>query len=364
MLGSNVLTKYDTTLATVWSFPLNSIPNVTVLPSTFSLGSDGSIGFGGSTDEAVAGHTNAGFTDAVVGKLTKAGAVAWIHQWGSSGQDVARLTAFSADGGLFSWGLSSGQVPGQPAEVAGGPWTALYSGDGETRAWLKQYQKLGVVQYGTPFAFFDAGGQTSIVLANLIQRFDGTGVETMRLKPPTNGGFYLFDPTCPSANGDGLFGFSLLHTAEDSSTSRLAFAFQNLSGGVEYYRSVEPPRTRILDTVEGVTWTGDMAEFGANAKAIAATGNAIYIAGTYRNVYKNGSVAHPSTTPLWVGRYDLKGNRIWFQEILYGSASNIGQASLSGIAVDAAGNVVLSAGTLTNNSYLVKLKASDGTVLQ
>jgi len=324
------------------------------------MGPDGSIAFGGSTNAAVPGHTNVGSSDAVVGKLTSDGELAWIHQWGSSGGENTRLTSFAEDGSVLAWGLSNGQVPGGSSDNAKGPWAARYSADGQTRAWLKQYKVQPVLMFNNSRAFVDAAGNFNAILGNLIQRITGDGAEIARWAPKGGQGFVPFNTLVPNAERDAIFGWDNLQVST-SVPFAPAFGQQTLDGSISYYRFIEPKRTAVLEPVENVIWTGEYGITTKSYRTIAVTADSVYLAGEFSNVYKNGSVTRPATKPLSIGRYDLHGKRIWFQEIVFAGDSIVNPVIVVDMATDPEGNVVIAA--TGAKDVLFKLSADDGDLL-
>jgi hypothetical protein len=130
-----------------------------------------------------------------------------------------------------------------------------------------------------------------------------------------------------------------------------------LNGNALWYRQ-GAKQTAIIDTVEGVKWTGSMSL--ASAFGVSAEG--LYIFGTYTNSYQNGSVARPTTTPMFVARLGLDGQQVWFKEFLLQSLANKSNANTLGIAVHDPATLVAffwdGAGT-----YALRLSKADGSLL-
>jgi hypothetical protein len=76
---------------------------------------------------------------------------------------------------------------------------------------------------------------------------------------------------------------------------------------------------------------------------------------------KNSYTAAPMTLPMYVGRYDLNGDRVWFQELTMDGIDPSLDPWILGIAFDPVGNPVLA--VEANVGYLFKLSAADGSVM-
>ncbi len=107
LIGDDKLVKYSPAFAALWSYSLTNTAGLLINSQTLSVAPDGGIYFGGYINAALPGETFAGETDAVIGKITSAGTLAWIHQWGSSSNDATTRTAVEPDGSVIAHGTSS-----------------------------------------------------------------------------------------------------------------------------------------------------------------------------------------------------------------------------------------------------------------
>jgi hypothetical protein len=101
----------------------------------------------------------------------------------------------------------------------------------------------------------------------------------------------------------------------------------------------------------------------------AVGADAIYLMGVYDNTYKNGANPPPSTSPVFVGRYDLDGARVWFQEFLFVdptiSTEPLSPKLYGAITIGTDGNplVAINGNNGVAGPYLVRLKSKDGQLL-
>jgi len=349
------LYKFPASLSTtpLWTFTGASITGASMSVLSASLAADDGVFIGGSTNVALPGETAGGLSDAVVGKLNANGTVAWVHQWGSSSNESTGLTRSLSDGSVIAGGASDGQAPGNPSTSARGFWLARYSATG-TRLWLKQYQstlngvstldastKLLVDKNDNAYFFFGSAIGASSVLK--VETAHGNEISR----------YSQFDGRVMNSPKDTMYGWR-----GGSLEARELNAFTVL-----YSAQTEPPRTAVLDPVENVIWTGRMS-----GGAPAAGADALYLSGGYSNTYKNGSIVRPQTTHSFVGRYDLDGTRVWFQELVFGSDSGGVFNQVNRLLIDISGNVLVAADTYssspeTGGGYLFKLSAADGAVM-
>jgi hypothetical protein len=141
----------------------------------------------------------------------------------------------------------------------------------------------------------------------------------------------------------------------------------DLDGNGLWYRDAEPERKVLIDATEDVFWFGDMVP-GAGQHPIAVASDAIYLAGMYANHYastKTGVTLPPPTQTMYVGRYDLDGNRVWFQELVVDSAAPLVPVDFLGIVLDPMENpiVAVSSANRADGGFLFKLDQTDGSLL-
>ncbi len=370
-IGDDKLVKYSPAFAVLWSYSLTNTAGLLINSQTLSVAPDGGIYFGGYINAALPGETFAGETDAVIGKITSAGTLAWIHQWGSSSNDATTRTAVEPDGSVIAHGTSSGQAPGNPATVAGGPWMARYSATG-ARTWLKQY-RTDAGEFNVSDLTIDATGIVRLIGTFDILKVEPTlGAELARVKLNTGNFLWSYLPVVLNPSKDALYSWGECWGTLGRTTGLAKF---NLDGDLLDKREVEFGRSAVLDTVENVIWNGGIRvldslspfSVGRTSPPFVVGSNAIYLVGIYTNSYLNGSIAKPTTEALYVGRYDLNGARVWFQEFVFpGDTANTVSSHFSGIVLDANGNPVIATSAYHNGdvgSFIFKLNAATGEIL-
>jgi hypothetical protein len=175
---------------------------------------------------------------------------------------------------------------------------------------------------------------------------------------PTNKfGGKRFYPASTTSAGDAFYVAANVLSKFDANLKRLV--------DMEF----EAPRMKVIDTVEGVTWTGSFAPgTSSNLYVDGTSTGAIYLASNYSNTYKNGAAPRPTTQPIFVGRYNADGSRVWFKEIVTRPpvAGQIDAGIVAGIVSDDTTNsvVVFARGSAMAANFLFKLNAVDGTVIQ
>lgn len=382
------LYKYSPSLEPLWHVGLPSAPGLDIAPNTMISAADGGIYFGGRT------AVYPGPKQAIsVGKLNSDGTLDWLKTWdtaidpGSYRTDTnVNMTAATADGALIAAGSFAGLAPDNPATVAKGPWIARYEADG-TRTFLKQYpcdngacsdQGLG------DKLIIDASGNIDMVLERTILKVDaqGTMIASIPLRQDNTHTFdsYLDLDTAPDKNG--FYSWTNFLDANFMTTNHLShgslgLAKYDVDGTLLWYRYAELPRTAVADAAPNKTWTGVIPgdDITYIPTRVLVAKDAIYLSGIYQNSYASGQ----TTFPIYVGRYDLNGNREWFQELTVegvsaadlGSMGDAPDLSIMGIALDPAANPVVFVtvshleGNLTvpGSGYLFKLSAADGSVM-
>jgi hypothetical protein len=145
-------------------------------------------------------------------------------------------------------------------------------------------------------------------------------------------------------------------------TNVAAFGKYDVDLAVKWFFGAEPPRTAPVDS--NITWTGNIVAFGGRSGA-AIGADSFYLVGRYQNTYRTGAtLARPTTTPLFVARYDFAGLRIWFRELFFeGDTSAAGSFQSAGIVLDEQGNLVVAASGSTPTSFIFKMSADDGSLL-
>jgi hypothetical protein len=305
--------------------------------------SNGEAYFGSGTTAALPGETQVGSSDATLGKLDATGQVVWQHQWGGTGSQQTLSVGIEPDGAVIGLGVCSGQVPGNPPDNKGGPFAVRYEADG-TRTWLKQYPTT----LGIPLnELVDSAGNV----------YFGSSGPTITTLNPVDGSSSQGPNYTSVAGGFPQARFALDFKSFYASSGNVIGQL-GLDGNALWYRQ-GGSQTAVIDTVEGVKWTGTISTI-ATAFGLATEG--IYVFGTYTNTYQNGSVARPSTTPVYVARLGRSGEQVWFKELLLQGTANKSNGNPLGLAVHDPAVVVAffwdNAGT-----YAVRLSKADGSLL-
>jgi hypothetical protein len=341
------LLKFDAHFAPGWSIS-PSTANKNLAVSSVAIFPSGGIVVGGGTAGGAA-----------VARYDENGTQLWQTAWSSSGGSLTTAVAVASDRSIYATGLAYGQAPGNPPTASGGKWIAHYDVDGNM-LWLKQYGgdqvnaglflgATGDLYLAKDFTFekLDADGNISL-------KVDNSGLALLK---DSNGGTAL---AFPDYGLVGPAGDSFYTMASWGAISGVLINM-SLSGLPNWFRVAEPARTAVIDPVEGTTWTGTLG----SATTVLANGEAIYIVGQYSNQYMLGSKPPPMRLPIFVGRYDLNGNRVWFQEYLpLGNGQLFDLFDSGGSAFDPDGNLVVEADTQLNGTYLFRVRAQDGTILQ
>jgi hypothetical protein len=367
--GAQELNKYDPSLAQLWAFKL-TMSVAQLYRTTLSIAPDGGIFFGGVARSALPGETYGGGTsDAVVGKLTPAGTVAWMHQLGGGAAETTLLTTPTSDGGVIAYGSATGQLPGMTSAMANGDWIARYDAAG-TRNFLKQYEPFQGAGGLRSRMFIDAVGNVIVVSANTLFKVDSeTGAEHERIGSIVPGKGTGYGYTTAASNPDKDAFYCWLPPSAGAPTALGTLWKYGLDGLPLWHRSAEPERSAVIDPVENVIWKGTLSYVNSQTdpQNVAVTADAIYVVGGYSNRYMNGSTPRSTTTPIFVGRYDLKGERVWFQEFLLKSTlANVPNFSgeLMGLTLDSKENPVLAVqGGVLHRGIIFKLSKGDGTLL-
>jgi hypothetical protein len=336
--------KYNSHLVEQWQF-LDDKQSLTI--NYLSIATDGSVFYSGNR-----GVVNVG-PSAVAGKVNPAGTLAWENVVGA-GANNSTSCAVTPDGGVIFAGSSSGQVIGNPPDVTGGPWLARYGSDG-TRSSLKQYneQYTGAVG-GSSSLSVDPSGNIYLLAGDAMKVSASGDIISFVAHDGSQLGGRTFHPASTTSAGDAFYVSANVLSQYDTSLKRLVDM------------QFESARMKVIDPVEGVTWTGNFGSAISDSYIDTTSSGAIYLAGGYSNTYKNGSVPRPTTQPLYVGRYKADGSRVWFKE--FGTDTS-GSGRVAGIVSDDTTNSVVVFGRGNSSpgntgSFLFKLNAADGTVIQ
>lgn len=98
---------------------------------------DGGLLVTGYTKGVVAGETNMGDKDAFLARINADGTLAWVDQLGGSGEDKGQAIAQAPDGSIYVGGLTSAEMPDSPSLGNMDGWVTKYTADG-VRQWIRQ----------------------------------------------------------------------------------------------------------------------------------------------------------------------------------------------------------------------------------
>lgn len=342
--GSAHFSALDDSLKTIWSLPLDTTyPGAAVDPQQVSTSVDGaSVLFGSSNPDA----PSVGGREAFVVKINYAGKTLWKDAWGSTGHDDVTATGIANNGGVVSAGTSTGQVPENPASVAKGMWIAWHELDGR-RAFHKQYSNASIpnqVLIDSNITAIHVIGDSNWVKVNL------SGVEQLRVDIKS----MVHPKAALSKDEKSMYLWGQTRFEKYSATT----------GVLERAWEFEGERRAVVDPGQ-TEWTG--LGQGGNEHAYVAVGkSSFYITGTYTNTYRNGPSPRPTTRLPFIGKYDMDGRRLWFQEIaIEADDSNGENVFLQGLLLDEEDNPIL--GLFNNEAvaqnrkgYVIKLDSATG----
>jgi len=365
------IAKYDTELEQAWLCELYVNPDAQLLGAEI-------VAIATSPSGGVS-YTGTDGYDAVVGKVSAAGEIAWEHKWESSGKEIGRGVAISGNGSIYAAGTTTGQAPGNPPTNTAGPWLARYDDEG-TRIWLKQFPVIQGEQPLRQQLFLDGAGGIYYVLGTSAIKWSEAGAEEFRTVLPDvtsrEGYHFSYGRLGFERSHEQLFGWGPFRPEDPTQSTlahRLTLSVYDANLALLWTRSGELPRSAIVEPVEGVTWTGSYggkgdALWAGGQQAMVVGSDAVYVVGVYRNDYANGAVPRPSTNPTFVARYDLTGERVWFRQFRFEGSNGEVTDPMNSIleradmVLDADGNPVIGINT-DKQSFLFRLNAADGTVL-
>jgi hypothetical protein len=353
------IVKLDTTWQVAWSAPLAPVLMTAVPTTTAGTAVDiaatpaGEVFFAGQTNTAaaLAGETTLGGTDLLLGHVTAAGQPDWAHQFGGAFNENGLFVRVTGDGSPIIFGTATGQLPAQPSTASGGPFAINYSAAG-VRGWTRQLPGLNARAFfdvtvdGSGNSFGLSAG--SSVGAPVVFRVNADGTvgwtgNSFAPVPVTSTGGETFHVA--AAPGGGFF---TLHGYSPA----CVLTRWDANGSPMWYR-LSAEHNVVIDAVENVIWRGRFL----SCDGIKVTSDAVYIAGSFENYFMNGSVPRPSTSPIYVGRYDLEGNQAWFTML------DLRGGTFFRFVVDGHGDPIVS-GWVTpgNRTDVHRLRAADGVL--
>jgi hypothetical protein len=377
-LNSRLIEKRGPNFDLIWSADLSQLDPRTVgsngsITESLSVASDGSVAFGGDGDGLAPEIRRP--QDAFVVKLNLDGTLAWIKNAGlTNGTRVITEATVTISGG---------------ATVVGGltpaPWLSRFEADGSQK-WLKFYQAFADPAGSSPWPgtniplLEDAAGNIELVTDFGILKVDSAGTELLRVdaraKKPSDNTFISFLPVALTSTKGAFYSRGSYHLSayalapSVAPSDDIALGLFDLNLVQQWARPDEPER---LDTppnrasITDYTWKGDFHDPGQSwlgLTQLAASSDAVYLMGDYHNDTKINGM-YNNYFPIYVGRYDLQGNRVWFQEFVpdesgLTSASLISSQRRLFVAPD--GNPIVFM-TSSKGTYIFRLNANDGTLL-
>jgi hypothetical protein len=374
------LTKYgpDPLTEPLWSFEFVGIFLGTLEPTSISVARDGSVYFGGRTKVAFPGETYVDMPEpgtpidttdgnAFVAKLTADGELEWAHQWGTRGRQSTLATVPTADGGV----VAAGDYSYPATTVTATPFAARFDSDGKN-VYLEQYGPYSVLGDALSGLFENESGDIVLVARGeflVVDEADGS--ELSRATMPDCNPARGYVPIVQNPDKSTFYVWATLggpsgcpYPYDAGAYPRNGFAPYGLvqldaNLTVEAWWSEEPPRTATIDASENITWTGEFTRNRTPAQSSFVIGSdAIYLTGPYSNSYTAGL----QTLPMFVGRYDLSGARVWFRELSFeGDPSPGGSFFTRGVVLDAAGDLIVAASNGPSD-FLFKMSADDGSI--
>jgi hypothetical protein len=372
------LDKYSPNFKPLWSVPLPPPPPGTEITFNYVTGAPGG-GF------LLSGDTSPNPPYSLsIGKLHADGSLAGLKSYGPyPNSTVVDAQTETPDGALLVIGTVAVPAPKDPTSTVNVLWLARYEADGTT-TFFKQYP-CSVYCINPSLSdsalLVEVSGNIDFATANSIVKFDAHGmpIGTISLTSQYKFGAGTIGSVDLAPNMDGFYSWAPVQdTARGYGEKSLTLGLEryDADGRLMWYRLSELPRTGVIDAGSNETWTGSFPATSSVTQIywrIVVTKDSVYLLGAYENDYSQGE----STFPLYIGRYDLNGNRIWFQELAMAGHAIAHTAASShldpnvpvvvGLQFDAAGDPILfvnvSKGLYASDGYLFKLSATDGTLM-
>ena len=283
--------------------------------------------------------TNAGGQDVFVAKFDPAGNPAWVHQFGSTLDDVGNGIAVDASGNTYVTGQTDGTLPGSPDPSAArlDAFVTMYDTAGN-QLWVRQFG-----------SFYDDVGKGVAVDTS------GNGYLTgwtdgMLPGSPESGGQDAFVAKYDNA-GDRLW----VHQLGDASAGTVGEGIGVDASGNSYVGGdtsamlAGPGETghgllAKYDTTGAKVWVHEIgapptADDDPFAVAVDGAGNS-YLTGWVQGTLPGSPETNSGDADAFVVKYDTAGNPLWVHQL--GSKR---YAAGYGIGVDASGNAYVTGAT-------------------
>jgi hypothetical protein len=299
---------------------------------------DDGVYVAGETVGTASGETSAGLLDIVVARFDPSGALAWVTQFGTAGDEhVTGLTLTEA--GVFVSGDTNGALEPRPIDGLLHGFLARLSRSGEIE-WLRQE-----VVRGEPWQVVP-GPDDGVYVAGTLDQVGSSGLSILVRRYAADGTTTwerTIDACCRPANHPGLAGLTDL--ASDP-------------GGVLVVGTVEG--STISNTIRDDAWAlvrryghdGTVLwtrEFGGNGGSVtpnhvAASERGILVMGTSLLPITGEPNAFPRYNP-WTRRYGFDGSTIWTKAftadaLVARCGAFVTGKRIAGVPVDAIGSEV------------------------
>lgn len=285
--------------------------------------------------------TSPGLDDAFVREIGPDGTVLWTNQFGSSQSDGANAVAVDATGVCYVAGVTAGSLPGQVSAGASDAFLLKFNADaGHSIAWSSQFGGSGS-DIANAVAR-DAGGNVYVAgstRGTLPGQTSAGGIDAFLAKY-TSAGTLVWLRQFGTAADDGAYGVAVDDlgiivvgstngyfpdpTAVYTDSDAFVSSFDDAGAYLGTYQ---------ISSTSGTTYTDDYA----SAVALDSSGN-IYVAGTtYGDI---GDQTNSGVCDAFLTKFDYQGIYVWTCE--FGSNdSDSGRA----LAVDGSGNVYVAGDT-------------------
>lgn len=354
-VDSGILVKLDSDFNVVWELMPSDLATddySAIGVVEVDLNEEGEILFAGSP--SAGGSSN---TDAFVGKLDLEGNLIWHDVWGSNMPDGTIQVTYAPNGNFLTVSYSSsGQAPGNPPDNAGNPVLTWYTPDNE-RQLLHQVSDSSLSEVlfqndGSTLAFVRNAYDDEISLkqygperAEAVIRLPATF--DLNFRAPNNLAFNHTQDVIYTLGGIPSLG-------SEASLSAYGMAAYALDGTLLWYRRVSD-RTKVIDEVEGTTWTGNHLNDGQ----FKITNDSIIVSGIYQNRYVYGSNPPPDFNAPFIARYDLTGELVWFKQYQTTPSSS----RFSEFVLDSNGDIVVFGSGPELSGCIFRVDVEDGSVI-
>ncbi len=281
--------KYNTSGAIQWVHQLGSTTGD--VGYGVSVDGSGNVYITGGTDGALPGspEPSVGNRDTFVAKYNTSGAIQWVHQLGTTGDDASHGVAADGSGNVYITGGTYGALPGSPEPNAG-----------NVDAFVAKYNASGAIQWVHQLGTTGDDGSSGVAV-------DGSS------------NVYITGYT------DG----TLPGSSEASVSRSEAFVAKYNSAGVKQW---------VHQLGDGLNYGGT----GGVSVAVDAVGN-VYVAGGASDALPGAPEPPAGIGDAFIAKYTSAGLKQWVH--LLGGTGQEGLGHGVGLAVDGDGNAYIAGGT-------------------